>query len=66
MGLSHRASIGSRGLAVVFGAISVLAMSLPVAWSRVAADDASQGPGTYPGCLCDHRRQDRGWPRQDV
>jgi imidazolonepropionase-like amidohydrolase len=23
-------------------------MSLPVAWSRVAADDASQGPGPYP------------------
>jgi imidazolonepropionase-like amidohydrolase len=48
MGLSHRVSIGLRGLAVVFGAICVLAMSLPVAWSRVAADDASQGPGTYP------------------
>jgi imidazolonepropionase-like amidohydrolase len=48
MGLSHRSSIGSRGLAVVFGAICVLAMSLPLAWSRVAADDASQGPGMYP------------------
>ena len=48
MGLSHRASVGSRGLAVVFSAIGVLAVGLPVAWSRVTADDPSSGPGAYP------------------
>ncbi len=66
MGLSHRASIGLRGLAVVFGAISVLAIGLPVAWSRVAADDASQGPGTYPGAYAITGAKIVAGPGQDV
>jgi imidazolonepropionase-like amidohydrolase len=50
MRLSQRVSIGSRGLAVVFGVLCVLGLSLPSSWSPVTADDRSSlGAGLYPG-----------------
>ena len=50
MGLLQRASVGSRRLAVVFGVLLRRGIvSLPGAWSPVAADDQSSlGAGVYP------------------
>ncbi len=49
MGRSERASLGSRGLAAIFGVVCVVAVSLPAALSNVTADDQSSlGAGLYP------------------
>ncbi len=49
MGRSQRASLGSRGLAVGFGVMCVVAISLPAAFSTVTGDDQSSlGAGVYP------------------
>ncbi len=49
MGRSQRASLGSRGLAVGFGVMCVVAISLTAAFSTVTADDQSSlGAGVYP------------------
>ena len=66
MGLSQRSSLGSRGLAVVFGVLCVVGLSLPAAWSTVAADDQSSlGAGIYPAAYAITGRQDRDGSRQD-
>ena len=49
MRLFERASLGSRGLAVVFGILCVVGLCLPAAWSTVTGDDQSSvGSGLYP------------------
>jgi imidazolonepropionase-like amidohydrolase len=49
MRLFERASLGSRGLAVVFGMLGVVGLCLPAAWSTVTGDDQSSvGSGLYP------------------
>ncbi len=49
MRLSLRVSVGPRGLAVVFGVLCVVGLSLAAAWPTVFADDQSSlGSGLYP------------------
>jgi imidazolonepropionase-like amidohydrolase len=49
MGLLRRSSLVLQGLGVTFGLLCVAALSLPAAWSTVAADDQSSlGTGIYP------------------
>ncbi len=49
MRLLQRSSLGLRGLGVAFGTVALIGLTLPLAWSTLAADDQSSvGNGIYP------------------